>query len=394
MRRVILVVLDSVGIGALPDAGKYGDEGSDTLGNIALSVEGFSLPNLEALGLGAIEGVTAFAVPDELQGAYGRNLERSVGKDTTTGHWEMAGIVLDEPFPTYPNGFPSEVIAAFEKAISTRSLANEVASGTEIMNRLGEEHVRTGFPIVYTSADSVFQIAAHESVIPIETLYEMCRIARTILTGQHAVGRVIARPFEGKPGAFRRTDRRRDFAIDPFEPTLLDHVKAAGLQVRAVGKIEDIFNARGMTHVVHTHGNEDGVNRTLEWMKEPFEGLLFTNLVDFDMLYGHRNDVQGYANALKAFDERLPELLSLLREEDLLVLTGDHGCDPTTASTDHSREYTPLLVAGPAVRCGTNLGTRFGFGDIAATAADWLGVSGKLEGVSFLDSLLRKEGNV
>lgn len=389
MKRAILIVLDSVGVGELPDAGLYGDEGSNTLGNIARAIPGFSLPHLEKMGLGAIPGVGMFAVPSLLTGAHGRNAEQSVGKDTTTGHWEMSGVTLREPFPTYPQGFPAEVIAAFEEAIGTKTLANEVASGTEIMARLGAEHVRTGYPIVYTSADSVFQIAAHEGVVPIERLYEMCRIARTQLSGPHAVGRVIARPFDGKEGTFKRTDRRKDFAVDPFRLTVLDHVKAAGQDVRAVGKIEDIFNGRGVTHSVHTHGNMDGVDRTLDWMREPFQGLLFTNLVDFDMQYGHRNNVQGYADALREFDARLPEILAALLPEDLLILTGDHGCDPTTPSTDHSREYTPLLVAGAMVRDGADLGTRASFGDMAATVAEWLEVPGELEGVSFLGKLLK-----
>ena len=387
MKRAIIIVLDSVGVGELPDAAKYGDVGSHTLDNIAKALPGFSLPNLEKLGLGAIEGVKMFAVPDRVTGAYGRNAERSAGKDTTTGHWEMAGVTLLEPFPTYPAGFPQDVIQAFEEAIGTKTLANEVASGTEIIGRLGDEHVRTGFPIIYTSADSVFQIAAHEGVIPVERLYEICRIARKQLMGEHAVGRVIARPFEGESGHYRRTDRRRDFAVDPFRPTILDQVKAAGQEVRAVGKIEDIFNARGITLAVHTHGNMDGVDRTLEWMRELFGGLLFVNLVDFDMLYGHRNDVRGYADALEAFDRRMPEILGSMQDEDLLFITADHGCDPTTASTDHSREYTPLLVVGRAIRPGINLGTRTTSGDIAATVAHWLDVPAKLEGSSFLNKL-------
>jgi phosphopentomutase len=387
MKRAILVVLDSVGIGELPDAAQYGDTGSHTLDNIAKAVPGFALPNLEKLGLGAIEGVNMFAVPDHVAGAFGRNLERSAGKDTTTGHWEMAGVTLLVPFPTYPSGFPRDVIEAFEQAIGTKTLANEVASGTEIISRLGDEHVRTGYPIIYTSADSVFQIAAHEGVIPLEKLYDMCRIARKQLVGEHSVGRVIARPFEGVSGQYRRTDRRRDFAVDPFRPTVLDFVKAAGQEVRAVGKIEDIFNARGITQAVHTHGNMDGVDRTIEWMREEFGGFLFSNLVDFDMLYGHRNDAEGYAEALRAFDMRLPEMLAAMRGEDLLIITADHGCDPTTTSTDHSREYTPLLVAGKAVKPGTDLGTRSTFGDIGATVADWLGVAADLEGTSFLSKL-------
>ncbi len=389
MKRAIIIVLDSVGVGELPDAAAYGDVGSNTLDNIAKNMPGFSLPNLESLGLGAIQGLTQFRVPDEIKGAYGRNAEASAGKDTTTGHWEMTGVTLCEPFPTYPDGFPEEVIRAFEAAIGTKTLANEVASGTEIISRLGEEHVRTGYPILYTSADSVFQIAAHEGVIPIERLYEMCRIARAQLVGPHAVGRVIARPFEGVTGDFRRTERRKDFAVDPFRSTVLDWVKAAGQEVRAVGKIEDIFNGRGITRSVHTHRNEEGIDQTLAWMNDPFKGLLFTNLVDFDMLYGHRNDVKGYADALMAFDRRLPEILAAMKEEDLLLITGDHGCDPTTPSTDHSREYTPLLVAGSGIRAGTAIGTRSSFGDIAATVADWLGVPGELEGISFLDVVAR-----
>ena len=388
MKRAIIIVLDSVGIGELPDAWKYGDEGSHTLDHIARDMPGFSLPNLESMGLGAIEGVHCYCVPNTLTGAYGRNSERSAGKDTTTGHWEMAGVTLMEPFPTYPEGFPVEVIQAFEAAIGRKSLANEVASGTEIINRLGDEHVKTGYPIVYTSADSVFQIAAHEKVIPIEKLYEMCTIARQILVGEHGVGRVIARPFEGSSGHYKRTDRRHDFAVNPPRSTILDYVKGSGLEVRSVGKIEDIFNGCGVTSSIHTHGNMDGINRTLEWMNEAFSGLLFVNLVDFDMLYGHRNDVKGYGNALIEFDKRLPEIIKALRAEDLLIITGDHGCDPTTESTDHSREYTPLLVTGAKVVHGKNIGTRACFGDIAATVADWLGVTATLDGESFLKVVL------
>ncbi len=389
MKRAILIVLDSVGVGELPDAGKYGDEGSHTLDNIAKEVPDFALPNLEALGLGAIDGVYRYAVPNPVRGAFGKNAEQSAGKDTTTGHWEMAGLTVRTPFPTYPQGFPRDVMDAFEAAIGTKTLANEVASGTEIIARLGDEHVKTGYPIIYTSADSVFQIAAHEKVIPIGKQYEMCQIARNLLVGEHAVGRVIARPFEGGSGRYKRTDRRRDFALDPFKPTLLDFVKNAGLEVRAVGKIEDIFHGQGITSAVHTHGNADGIDKTLLWMKEAFSGLLFVNLVDFDMLYGHRNDVVGYAKALKAFDDRLPEILKELRADDLLIITGDHGCDPTTPSTDHSREYTPLLVAGSKVIPGKNLSVRSSFGDIAATIAQWLDVKVTLDGISFLAEVLQ-----
>ena len=351
MKRAIIIVLDSVGVGELPDAAAYGDIGSNTLDNIAKAMPGFSLPNLEALGLGAIPGLTKYNMPSTLRGAYGRNAERSAGKDTTTGHWEMSGVTLLEAFPTYPGGFPREVIEAFEEAIGTKTIANEVASGTEIISRLGAEHVRTGYPIIYTSADSVFQIAAHEDVIPIERLYEMCKIARKQLVGPHAVGRVIARPFAGTEGQFKRTERRRDFAVDPFRPTVLDWVKAAGQEVRAVGKIEDIFNGRGITHSVHTHLNMEGVDQTLAWMRESFGGLLFTNLVDFDMLYGHRNDVKGYADALSAFDHRLPEILSAMGPEDLLILTGGPRLRPDHALHGSFQGVHPAVgggLGGPA----------------------------------------------
>lgn len=389
MKRAIIVVLDGVGVGELPDASLYGDEGSNTLGNISRAVNGLKLTNMEKLGLGKIPGAEMFGVPVAVTGAFGRNAERSPGKDTTTGHWEMAGVTLTEAFPTYPDGFPEDVISAFEQAIGVKTIANEVASGTEIIQRLGEEHVKTGYPIVYTSADSVFQIAAHEEVVPLEQLYYMCRVARNLLVGKHAVGRVIARPFQGKRGTYERTGNRRDFAINPPAKTLLDIVKEAGLQVRGIGKIDDIFNARGITHSIHTHGNQDGIDRTLLWLKEEFEGVLFVNLIDFDMHFGHRNDVAGFAAALSEFDLRLPEILSEMKQGDLLFITGDHGCDPTTPSTDHSREYTPLLVAGKTVTGGKDLGTRKSFGDIAATALDWLGIKPEVDGESFLELLTK-----
>jgi phosphopentomutase len=386
-KRIVIIVLDSVGMGELPDAGEYGDEGSNTLENIAKAIDGFCLPNMEKLGLGCIEGMTAFAKPEKISGAFARNAEMSKGKDTTTGHWEMAGVILRKAFPTYPNGFPAEVIKEFEKRIGIKTIANEVASGTEIISRLGDEHTSTGYPIVYTSADSVFQIATNESVVPIEKLYEMCQIARDMLVGDHAVGRVIARPFEGSNSVYRRTERRKDFSLDPIATTVLDSAKKAGFEVRGVGKIEDIFNQRGITHSVHTHTNNEGIDQTILWLKEDFEGILFTNLVDFDMIYGHRNNVMGYADALKSFDDRLPEILAVLKEGDILMITGDHGCDPTTESTDHSREYTPLLIAGKAVRNGTDLGTRTSFADIAATTAEWIGFKQEFEGTGFLKEL-------
>ncbi|WP_149677712.1 phosphopentomutase [Thermoclostridium caenicola] len=392
MKRAIIIVLDSVGIGEQPDAGLYGDEGSNTLGHICLQLKDqpwFSLANMERLGLGHIDGVDYLDKTREPIGAFGRLLELSKGKDTTTGHWEIAGIVMDKAFPVYPNGFPPEIIQAFEEAIGRKTLGNYPASGTQIIDELGEEHMRTGYPIVYTSADSVFQIAAHEEVIPLELLYEMCEKARRILTGDHAVGRVIARPFVGEPGTFRRTANRKDFSLDPIRKTVLDYAAEKGYQVRAVGKIEDIFNGRGITHAVHTHSNMDGVDRTLEWLKEDFEGILFTNLVDFDMLYGHRNNVEGYGRALVEFDARLPEIINAMKDDDILFITADHGCDPETESTDHSREYTPVLVYGRKVRAGVNLGTRKGFSNIAATIADYLGLSTDIAGESFLGEILK-----
>jgi len=387
--RVILIVMDSVGMGALPDAAAYGDSGSDTLRNTAKAVGGLDMPFLGRLGLGNL--VEAFgeplagvpAVPAPLA-AYGRMAERSAGKDTTTGHWEIAGVVLDRPFPVYPHGFPREVIDAFEKAIGTKVLGNKPASGTEIIKELGEEHMRTGFPIVYTSADSVFQIAAHEDVIPVERLYEMCKIARSILVGEHGVGRVIARPFVGTPGNFTRTERRKDFSIEPPRRTVLDCVKEAGMDVIGVGKIEDIFAFRGLTRSDHTGNNEDTMKAVIRFAAERGRGLIFANCIDFDMLWGHRNDVHGYGRALAELDRMMEDLAGVLHEGDVLVITADHGCDPTTPSTDHSREYVPLLVYGSAVRAGAFLSTRHTFADLGRTVADWLGVpAGDLAGDSF-----------
>ncbi len=388
MRRAILIVLDSVGAGEMPDADKYGDLGSNTLANTAHAVGGIHMPNLAALGLGNILPIEGAPPASSPRGAYGKAALASAGKDTTTGHWEMAGIILDKPFPTYPDGFPPEVIGPFVKAIGRPVLGNKAASGTEIISELGKEHLKTGYPIVYTSADSVFQIAAHEEIIPVEKLYEMCETVRGILKGKHAVGRVIARPFEGRPGAFQRTPRRRDFALKPPRPTLLDRLASAGTPVYAVGKIEDIFAGRGITESNHTTNNMAGVDATLSFMREKDGGLIFTNCVDFDMLYGHRNDAQGYARALQEFDARVPEILAALRKEDLLIITADHGCDPTTPSTDHSREYVPLLVYGAGVRPGTDLGVRRTLADTGATVGEWLGLqpgeAGGDTGTSFL----------
>ena len=339
------------------------------------------------MGLGHIDGIDYIEKVDDPSASFGRLSEKSKGKDTTTGHWEIAGIVLERPFPTYPDGFPKEVIEAFEKAIGRKCLGNYPASGTEIIEKLGKEHMETGFPIVYTSADSVFQIAAHESIIPIDELYDMCEKARSILTGEHAVGRVIARPFEGETGSFRRTERRKDFSLKPIRKTVLDYAKEQGFEVRAVGKIEDIFAGSGITHAVHINGNMDGVDKTIEWIREDFKGILFTNLVDFDMLYGHRNNTEGYARAIEDFDRRLPEIIGAMKDEDILIITADHGCDPTTESTDHSREYTPLLIYGKPIKKGVNLHTREGFSDIAATVAEYLGVKAEIEGKSFLKDI-------
>ncbi len=387
MRRAIIIVMDSVGMGELPDAYKYNDQGSNTLGNIAKAVNGFKLPNLQKLGLGNIDSMVGYDKESNPSGSYGRMKEKSNGKDTTTGHWEMAGIVLDKPFPTYPNGFPKELIDKFEKAIGKEVLGNYAASGTVIINDLGDLHVKTGCPIVYTSADSVFQIAAHEEVIPIDKLYEMCKIARDMLKGEHAVGRVIARPFIGKDGNYTRTTNRHDFSLDPIRRTVLDACCDKGLRVKGVGKIQDIFNKRGITDAVHTKGNMDGVDKTIDYMKEKFSGVIFTNLVDFDMQFGHRNDVLGYANALTMLDNRIPEILDNLKDEDLLIITADHGCDPTVEGTDHTREYVPLLVCGKKFRNGVNLGTRDGFIDLAETIAEYLSLNETFGGKSFLNDL-------
>jgi phosphopentomutase len=382
-RRVIIIVLDSVGIGEMLDAGKYGDAGSNTLGNIARLRGGLHLPNLEKLGLGNIASLTGVAKSPNPAGSYGKMAELSAGKDTTTGHWEIAGIILEKALPTFPHGFPPEFIERYEAAIGRRVIGNEVASGTEIIQRLGEEHVRTGKPIVYTSADSVFQVAAHEEVIPLPELMRICRIAREMLTDELQVGRVIARPFRGEAGKFYRTPNRHDFALEPPRKTLLEYVQERGLEVCGVGKIHDIYAGRGITDFNTIKGNMDGVHKTLAYMAKVKNGLIMTNLVDFDMLYGHRNDWEGYARALEEFDQRLPEIITALRPEDMLIITADHGCDPTMPGTDHTREYVPLLVCGPTLKNGVNLGVRSTFADIGATVAEYLETKPISSGKSF-----------
>jgi phosphopentomutase len=387
-RAVVIVVLDSAGIGGAPDAAAFGDEGTATLPHIAEAVGGLRLPNLAELGLGnvvAIEGVAPAAEP---RGAFGAMVERSPGKDTTTGHWEIAGIILDKPFPTYPDGFPPEVIEEFERRAGVETLGNVAASGTEIIERLGAEHMATGKPIVYTSADSVFQIAAHVDVIPLERLYELCEIARGVMRGGHEVGRVIARPFRGEPGSFERTPDRHDFSVLPPRDTLLDKIAAAGLEVRGVGKISDIFGGRGITSSRPTRSNDDGITAVIAEVGAISRGLVFCNLVDFDQSFGHRNDPKGYAEALADFDRRLPEILEALGDDDVLAITADHGNDPTTSSTDHSRERVPLLVCGGRVREGVDLGERATFADLGATAAALLGVEPLEVGEDFSAALV------
>jgi phosphopentomutase len=367
--RVALVVMDSVGIGPMPDAADYGDAGRDTLGHIC-ERRGLMIPNFVRLGLANIRPLAGVEVDQNPEGAYGKAALRSPGKDTTAGHWEMAGIILDRPFPTYPKGFPREVIEKFEYAIGRKVLGNCPASGTEIIKQLGEEHLRTGWPIVYTSADSVFQVAAHEEVIPVEELYRICEIARRQLDGPHRVGRVIARPFTGKPGAFVRTERRHDYAVPPPRPMLLDMLQEASLEIVGVGKIPDIFLNRGITRKLAGRNNFEALESTVAALKDAGRGLIFTNLVDFDMLYGHRLDIEGYGRAIEEVDAFLPRLLGALGRRDLLILTADHGCDPLGPSTDHSREYVPLLATGPGVKGGVNLGTRATLADIGQSVAE------------------------
>ncbi len=387
--RAIVITLDSVGIGALPDAAQYGDAGADTLGHLCATVGPPVVPHLTAMGLGNLKPLRGVPPAANPTACFGRLGERSAGKDTTTGHWELMGLITETPFPTYPDGFPPALIRAFEKAIGRRTLGNVPASGTQIIQELGQTHLRTGFPIVYTSADSVFQIAAHEAMIPVAQLYDICRTARKLLVPPHGVSRVIARPFEGKEGAFTRTARRRDFSVSPPGPTLLSRLRAQGYEVAGIGKIQDIFAGVGLTRHYESTSNEEGMDRTLEAMDDVTSGLMLTNLIDFDMLYGHRKEMDGYARALEAFDRRLPEILGRLRPNDLFVISADHGCDPTLPGTDHTREYVPLLIQGARLRCGVDLGTRESMADLAATLQAFFGLTGSLAGQSFLQEILR-----
>ncbi|HEX7401706.1 MAG TPA: phosphopentomutase, partial [candidate division Zixibacteria bacterium] len=387
LNRIILIVLDSCGVGELPDAKLYGDEGSNTLVNTAKAVGGLKLPHLQKLGLGNIVPILEVNPNPKAQASFGKMAEVSPGKDSTTGHWEMMGLILQKPFPVYPQGFPKEIIEQFEKSIGRKSLGNKPASGTEIIQELGEEHVSTGRPIVYTSADSVFQIAAHEEVIPVVELYRICEIARKIMTGEHGVARVIARPFMGKPGSFKRTERRRDFSLPPPSKMVLDLLHENNIPVIGIGKIEDLFVGRGMSTSIHTGNNSDGMDKLEESIKIFKRGLIFINLVDFDMLWGHRNDASGFATGLEDFDRRLPETLDQLTEEDILIITADHGCDPTTASTDHSREYVPLVVYGKSLKSNVNLGVRESFSDLGATVAEIFQIEGTGNGKSFLKDI-------
>jgi phosphopentomutase len=385
-RRAAIIVLDGVGIGEAPDAGRYGDSGSNTLGNLARAVNGMDLPNLAQVGLGNIAPLAGVAPTESPTGSWGLMVPRSAGKDSTSGHWEMAGVHLEKPFPTYPNGFPTNLVLQFARATGRSVIGNVVGSGTAIIEEFGPEHQRSGAWILYTSADSVFQIAAHEEVVPLEELYRGCEIARQLLVAPNDVSRVIARPFVGDPGAYVRTKNRRDFSISPPAETLLDALASAGIDRAGVGKVDDLFAGRAIQST-HSASNADGLRSIGEWLASDAHGLLFANLVDFDQAFGHRNDVPGFYNALREFDNALPGLLSLLREDDLLFITADHGNDPTTASTDHARECVPLLAAGHSVT-PASLGRRSTFSDLGATVADWFGLAFRGRGTSFLSQLV------
>lgn len=385
MKRIFLTVLDACGVGWLPDAAQYGDEGACTIGHVVDKCSP-SLPNMARMGLGQIEGTHYPADPAAVC-AFGRSREASAGKDTTTGHWELSGLRLEKPFPTFPDGFPRSFLDRYEAAIGHRTIGNKPASGTAILDELGAQHMRDHTPIVYTSADSVFQIACHEDVFSREELYEFCRVAREMLQGELGVGRVIARPFVGKPGSFTRTAGRRDFSLPPIGRTLLDAVSEAGMQCYGVGKIEDIFDHKGLTGSNHAAGNPACIEAWMDYMRQPFDGLCFTNLVDTDMLYGHRNDAQGFAEALEYFDGKLPEIKALMGENDLLIVTADHGCDPTYPGTDHTREHIPLMVWHPGMTGCVDLGTRETYADVAATCAEWLGLPERFGATSFADML-------
>lgn len=388
MNRVIWVVIDSVGIGQLPDSKKFGDEGVNTLGNIVKSFTDIKIPNLKKLGIGNINEVDFMESEKNPIAAFGKCSEVSQGKDTTTGHWEMTGVLVETPFKTFENGFPKDIIDEFEKRTGRKVVGNKPSSGTTILDEYGEHQMETGDVIVYTSADSVFQIAAHEEIIPLDELYKMCKIAREIMMGDNAVARIIARPYIGKKkGEFSRTSNRRDYSLNPFEPTVLDNIKQSGLDVIGVGKIEDIFNGQGITEAIHTKDNMDGVDETINYIKKDNNGLIFTNLVDFDSKYGHRRDTKGYKEALEQFDARIPEIIEAMKDNDVLIINADHGNDPTYKGTDHTREYIPLLVYGKNIKQGVNLGIRNSFADIGATVTDILNVEMPKNGISFKDEM-------
>ena len=390
MNRIIWIVIDSVGVGALPDAKSFGDEGVNTLGHIVKEFSDIKIPNMIKLGLGNIDGIDYINNIDSPIGSFGRCNEVSQGKDTTTGHWEMTGLLVDTPFKTFENGFPKEIIDEFERRTGRKVVANKPASGNAILDEFGEHQMKTGDVIVYTSADSVFQIAAHEDIIPLEELYDMCKIAREIMMGEYAVARVIARPYVGScNGQFERTSNRRDYSLNPFDKTVLDNIKEKGLDVIGVGKIEDIFNGQGITEAIHTKDNMDGVDQTINYIKKDNKGLIFTNLVDFDSKYGHRRNIKGYKEALEEFDARIPEIIESMNEKDILIINADHGNDPAYKGTDHTREYIPLLVYGKDIKEGINLGTRKSFADIGATVADILNVSKTKNGTSFKNEIMK-----
>lgn len=387
MKRVTLIVLDSLGIGQMPDAEKYGDKGANTLAHIAEAMPDFKIPNLEKLGLGCIDGVSGIKKENEPIGSFGRLKEKSTGKDTITGHWEIGGLYTEIPFETFPDGFPEDFMKKYEEAIGMETLGNYAASGTEIIEKLGPEHEATGKPIIYTSADSVFQIAANTAVIPLEKLYHICEVAREMLVGDVQVGRVIARPYVIENGKRVRTSDRKDYAVSPTGKTILDRVKDSGKTVYAIGKISDIFNGQGVTTSVHTESNMDGVDKTIEAMKMDFEGFIFTNLVDFDSKFGHRRDPAGYGKSIEEFDARLPEIMSAMEEEDVLILCADHGNDPGHSGWDHTREHVPVIIYGKTIKQGVNLGTRESFADIGATIAEILEVEPTIIGESFLGKI-------
>ena len=390
MSRVVWIVIDSVGIGALPDSEKFGDVGVNTLGNIVRQHEDIKIPNLRKLGIGNINGVDFLKPVENPIGCYGKCGELSQGKDTTTGHWEMSGVLVETPFKTFENGFPKDIIDEFEKQTGRKVVANKPASGTAILDEYGEHQMETGDVIVYTSADSVFQIAAHEEIIPLDELYKMCEIARKIMMGDNAVARIIARPFVGKgKGEFVRTSNRRDYSLNPFDKTVLDNIKESNLDVIGVGKIEDIFNGQGITEAIHTKDNMDGVDQTINYIKKDNSGLIFTNLVDFDSKYGHRRNTQGYKEALEEFDARIPEIIEAMNNDDILIINADHGNDPTYKGTDHTREYIPVLVYGNQIKENLNLEIRKSFADIGATVADILNIKLPKNGESFKNIIMK-----